>query len=137
MDHYVWGNTHTQEVENFCEDVTSWMKVVKLALVVENLCKDNNVSLSKVLQAIGAIDQATEERCKLHMTWELKTCADPRLGDFPAFEPVCKDDRLSVKHFGQEVHIGHKDPRRDLRGHALACRPEELPDEYQAFEEDE
>eukprot|EP00971_Amphidinium_carterae_P097821 1935528-Amphidinium_carterae.1 len=91
IDHYVWGNSHTQQVETFCEDVTSWMKVVKLTSVVENLCKDNNVSLSKVLQAIGAIDKATEDLCQLHMTWEKKRCADPRLGDFPAFVPECKE----------------------------------------------
>eukprot|EP00971_Amphidinium_carterae_P114175 2262664-Amphidinium_carterae.1 len=110
-DYYVWGNTHTQEVENFCEDVTSWMKVVKLTSVVENLCKDNNVSLSVVLQAIGAIDQVSEQKCKLHMVWERKQCADRRLGDFPSFDPICKDDRLSVRHIGQDVHIGFKDPR--------------------------
>eukprot|EP00971_Amphidinium_carterae_P267173 5300047-Amphidinium_carterae.1 len=110
-DYYVWGNSHTQEIENFCEEVTSWMKVVNLTSVVENLCKDHHVSLSVVLQAIGAINQATEERCKLHMVWERKPCADPRLGDFPCFVPICKDDRLSVRHFGQEVHIGFKDPK--------------------------
>eukprot|EP00971_Amphidinium_carterae_P319917 6359165-Amphidinium_carterae.1 len=37
IDHYVWGNSHTQQVEQFCKDVTSWMKVVKLTSVVENL----------------------------------------------------------------------------------------------------
>eukprot|EP00971_Amphidinium_carterae_P245956 4885320-Amphidinium_carterae.1 len=36
---------------------------------------------------------------------------DPRKGDFPSFVPECRDDRLSVRHFGQEVHIGYKDPR--------------------------
>eukprot|EP00971_Amphidinium_carterae_P323058 6420463-Amphidinium_carterae.1 len=60
-DYYVWGNDHPQEVNQFCEHVTSWMKVVKLASVVQDLCKDHNVSLSKVLQAIGVIDKATEE----------------------------------------------------------------------------
>eukprot|EP00971_Amphidinium_carterae_P299986 5959701-Amphidinium_carterae.1 len=45
------------------------------------------------------------------MNWEIKKCADPRLGDFPAFEPICMDDRLSVRHIGQDVHIGHKDPK--------------------------
>eukprot|EP00971_Amphidinium_carterae_P149273 2959620-Amphidinium_carterae.1 len=59
------------------------IKVVKLSSVVENLCRDNNVSLSKVLQAIGAIDKQTEEFCKVHLRWEKKICADPRLGDFP------------------------------------------------------
>eukprot|EP00971_Amphidinium_carterae_P295843 5875499-Amphidinium_carterae.1 len=64
VDHYVWGTNHTQQVETFCEDVTSWMKV---------------------LQAIGAIEKQTEEFCKVHIRWEAKKCADPRLGDFPAF----------------------------------------------------
>eukprot|EP00971_Amphidinium_carterae_P006972 138129-Amphidinium_carterae.1 len=76
---------------------------------VQDLCKDHNVSLSKVLQAIGVIDKATEERCKLHMRWEIKKCADPRMKDFPEFEPICMDDRSSVRHIGQEVHIGYKD----------------------------
>eukprot|EP00971_Amphidinium_carterae_P147627 2926003-Amphidinium_carterae.1 len=89
-DYYVWGSGNTQEVNQFCEDVTSWMKVVKLASVVRDICKDNNVSLT------------TEDRVKLHMNWERKKCADPRLGDFPAFEPSCMDDRLSVRHIGQE-----------------------------------
>eukprot|EP00971_Amphidinium_carterae_P032133 632621-Amphidinium_carterae.1 len=26
VDHYVWGHSHTQQIETFCEDVTSWMK---------------------------------------------------------------------------------------------------------------
>eukprot|EP00971_Amphidinium_carterae_P110619 2191120-Amphidinium_carterae.1 len=110
VDHYVWGPNHTQQVEQFCEDVTSWMKVVKLTSVVENLCRDNHVSLTKVLQAIGAIDKQTEKVCKLHLRWEKKKCADPRY-DFPSFVPECRDDRLSVRTFGQEVHIGFKDPR--------------------------
>eukprot|EP00971_Amphidinium_carterae_P159907 3170246-Amphidinium_carterae.1 len=44
------------------------MKVVKLTSVVENLCRDNNVSLSKVYF------------CKIHLSWEKKTCADPCAG---------------------------------------------------------
>eukprot|EP00971_Amphidinium_carterae_P015605 308237-Amphidinium_carterae.2 len=96
-EHYVWGDDHTTEVNQFCEDITAWMKVVMLSAVVQDLCKDNNVSLSKVLEA--------------HMTWKRKKCTDPQLGDFPAFEPVCKDIRLSVRRIGQEVHIGEKDPR--------------------------
>eukprot|EP00971_Amphidinium_carterae_P262779 5212923-Amphidinium_carterae.1 len=47
------------------------MKVVKLTSVVQDICKDN-------------IEKTTEERVKLHMKWERKQCADPRLGDFPA-----------------------------------------------------
>eukprot|EP00971_Amphidinium_carterae_P048238 950100-Amphidinium_carterae.3 len=93
-DYYVWGNGHTHR-----------------RLTSSDICKDNNVSLRKGLQAIGAIDKATEDRVKLHMKWERKKCADPRLGDFPAFEPICMDDRLSVRHIGQDVHIGYKDPR--------------------------
>eukprot|EP00971_Amphidinium_carterae_P231080 4585969-Amphidinium_carterae.1 len=65
------------------------MKVVKLSSVVENLCRDNNVSLSKVLQAIGAIDKQTEDFCKVHLRWKKKTCADPRTRDFPSFVPEC------------------------------------------------
>eukprot|EP00971_Amphidinium_carterae_P043432 854765-Amphidinium_carterae.1 len=43
----------------------------------KNLCRDNHVSLNKVLQAIGAIDQQTEEFFyKLHLRWEKKKCAD-------------------------------------------------------------
>eukprot|EP00971_Amphidinium_carterae_P349302 6490952-Amphidinium_carterae.2 len=70
---------------------------------------------SRVLEAIGpgigAIDKKTEDRISHHLTWEKKPCADPRKLDFPEFEPVCKDIRLSVRCIGQEVHIGKKDPR--------------------------
>eukprot|EP00971_Amphidinium_carterae_P203934 4047032-Amphidinium_carterae.1 len=40
-DYYVWGNNHTQVINQFCEDVTSWMKAVKLASVVQDACKGN------------------------------------------------------------------------------------------------
>eukprot|EP00971_Amphidinium_carterae_P195590 3881424-Amphidinium_carterae.1 len=90
-------------------------KRVKLRL--GQVCKDHNVSLSKNLQVIGMIDKATEERCKLHMKWKIKSdkkYADPRQGDFPEFEPICMDDRLSVRHIGQDVHIVRKVVRKTI-----------------------
>eukprot|EP00971_Amphidinium_carterae_P265556 5268115-Amphidinium_carterae.1 len=56
---------------------------------------------------------STTNRQNANSIWlgSAKQCADPRLGDFPSFEPICKDDRLSVRHIGQDVHIGFKDPR--------------------------
>eukprot|EP00971_Amphidinium_carterae_P015622 308385-Amphidinium_carterae.4 len=63
------------------------------------------------LQAIGAMDDCTSSRLAKHLTCEKKQCADPRKGDFPEFEPVCTDIRLSVKSMKQEALIGRKDPR--------------------------
>eukprot|EP00971_Amphidinium_carterae_P124947 2475259-Amphidinium_carterae.1 len=68
----------------------------KIVFSCENLCQDNSVSLSKVLQAIGSIDKQTEEFCKVHLRWKKKKCADPQTGDFPSFVSECRGDKVML-----------------------------------------
>eukprot|EP00971_Amphidinium_carterae_P338927 6476484-Amphidinium_carterae.1 len=102
----------------FCFTTVKMMILRRCDIVDEDMCKDYNVSMRRVLEAIGAIDKSTEDRISQHLTWEKKPCADPR-----KLEPVCKNIKLSVRCIGQEVHIGRKDPRsRSLTSTELVKR---------------
>eukprot|EP00971_Amphidinium_carterae_P305228 6065373-Amphidinium_carterae.2 len=96
-EHYVWEGDHAHSASEWCEHckaVCNWMILVKLSNEIQNVCKTENVSMAAVLRAIGAIDERVSNRLAKHLTYTKKKVADPRLNDFPPFEPVCKDTRL-------------------------------------------